>query len=62
VDKVAQNGLIEELKLQALYDLNGAIQLGEWCELPTKAIDDIRVWANPSEQSAVWDRRRQRSS
>jgi hypothetical protein len=28
-DKVDQNELIEKLKLQALYDLNRAIELGE---------------------------------
>lgn len=52
-----QNGLIEELKLQALYDFNGAIALGAWCELPAEALDEIRAWANPPERSAAWDRR-----
>jgi hypothetical protein len=56
-EKLDQNELIEELKLQALYDAKGAIALGEWCELPTEAIDSIRAWANPPERSAVWDRR-----
>jgi hypothetical protein len=54
---VDQNELIEDLKLQALYDLNGAITLGEWCELPAQIMDDIRAWANPPERSAEWDRR-----
>jgi hypothetical protein len=57
-EEVDQNELIDELKLQALYDLNGAIKLGEWCELPTEAIDHIRAWANPPQRSAVWDSRK----
>ena len=56
-ERMDQNQLIEELKLQALYDLKGAIKLGEWCELPTEAMDNIRAWAKPPERSTAWDRR-----
>jgi hypothetical protein len=55
---VDHNGLLEELKLQALYDLDRTIKLAEWCELSAKAMDDIRAWANPPERSAIWDHRR----